>query len=58
MTIAGDPGTEKWFWVGPTVFVAPSWDMSYDYAVWFTGLAPEVIATEPTTWGALKALYD
>jgi hypothetical protein len=58
MTIAGDPGAEKWFWVGPTVFVAPSWDTSYDYAVWFTGLAPEVIATEPTTWGALKALYD
>ncbi len=48
-----------WFWVGPTVFAPPAGgDPTYDYVVWFTGLEPGIIATEATTWGTLKALYE
>ena len=56
MTIVGPPGTTAWFWVGPTVFAPhPGWDSMYDYAVWFW-YGPA--ATEATTWGNLKALYE
>ncbi len=60
MTITGYPeGAPVWFWVGPTTFVPPSGASTmYDYVVWFSGLAPEVLATEATTWGSLKALYE
>ncbi len=48
-----------WFWVGPTVFAPPAGgENMYDYTVWFTGLEPGIIATEGTTWGNLKALYQ
>jgi hypothetical protein len=59
MTISGyAPGAPVWFWVGPTVFVAPDGgDSEYDYVVWFTGLASGV-AAEVTTWSTVKALYD
>jgi hypothetical protein len=54
-----DPGEVIWFWVAPTVFIAPAGASSmYDYVVWFSGLEPGAIATEPTTWGTLKALYQ
>lgn len=57
MTIGGYiPGMPVWFWVGPTVFVPPGTDTMYDYVVWFEGLA--AIATEPTTWSMVKALYE
>ena len=47
-----------WFWVGPTVFAAPAGgDNMYDYVVWFTASSPAV-ATEATTWGTVKALYE
>jgi hypothetical protein len=59
MTIDGyAPGQTVWFWVGSTRYDAPQGDLGeYSYVVWFSGLAPEV-ATEPTTWSAVKALYD
>jgi hypothetical protein len=51
-------GGNVWFWVGPTVFAAPGPDTSFDYVVWFTGVAPEgCVSAAPTTWGAVKALY-
>jgi hypothetical protein len=54
-----DLGEVIWFWVGPTVFIAPpgSDDNEYDYVVWFSGLEPAV-ATESTSWGTVKALYQ
>ena len=59
MTISGyAAGAPVWFWVGPTVFVAPAGaGPMYDYVVWFSGLEIGV-ATESTTWGTLKALYE
>jgi hypothetical protein len=61
MTITGyDPGAVVWFWVAPMTFSPPNWagdDHDYNYALWFSGLEAGV-ATEPTTWSALKALYD
>jgi hypothetical protein len=59
MTITGyAPGQTVWFWAGSTVFAAPSGeDDEYDYVVWFSGLEPAV-ATESTTWGSVKALYE
>jgi hypothetical protein len=58
MTISGYAvGAPVWFWVGPTVFAAPGADTSYDYVVWFSGLW-NVIASETTSWSAVKALYN
>jgi hypothetical protein len=59
MTITGEPDETKWFWIGPTTFVpnACDGDREYRYVVFFSGLMPEVIATESATWSAVKALY-
>jgi len=59
MTISGyAAGAPVWFWVGSNVFVAPAGaGPMYDYVVWFSGLEIGV-ATESTTWGTLKALYE
>jgi hypothetical protein len=58
MTISGyAAGAPVWFWAGPTVFAAPGADTSYDYVVWFSGL-DGTIATESTTWGSMKALFE
>jgi hypothetical protein len=56
LSLAG-PAGPVWFWVGPTTFYSPDGTVMYDYVVWLSGLDPEVIATEPTTWGGVKALY-
>lgn len=42
MTITGyAPDAPVWFWAGSTVFAPPSGaETSYDYVVWFSGLAP------------------
>ncbi len=55
-----DPGHVIWFWVGPTVFTPPDGvgPVEYDYVVWFSGLEPGPVATVPTTWGTVKALYE
>jgi hypothetical protein len=46
-----------WFWVAPTVFTpSPCVGTTYDYVLWFSGLS-QVVATEATTWGSLKALF-
>jgi hypothetical protein len=60
MTISGYSHLAPvWFWVGPTVFApSPGGANMYEYVVWFTGLDPGTVATEPTTWGTLKALYQ
>ena len=57
MSIDGPAGT-VWFWVGPTVFTSPDGTVMYDYVVWFSGLAPEIVETEAATWSAVKALYN
>jgi hypothetical protein len=60
MTISGYAyEAPVWFWVGSTVFAGPAGaDNEYDYIVWFSGLKPGTIASESTTWGNLKALYQ
>jgi hypothetical protein len=59
LTITGyEPGATVWIWVGWSFWDQLYWaDNDYDYALWFSGLEAGV-ATEPTTWSALKALYD
>lgn len=57
MSIDGPAGT-VWFWVGPTFFTSPDGTVMYDYVVWFSGLAPEVVPTAAATWSAVKALYN
>jgi hypothetical protein len=47
-----------WFWVGPTVYGSPDGTNMYDYVVWFSGLAPEVVPTQSQTWSTVKALYE
>lgn len=56
LTIDG-PAGDVWLWVGPTTFVDPYAVTTYDYVLWFTGLAPEVVPTEAATWSTVKALY-
>jgi len=55
LTIPGAYMATKWFWVGPS-----DWSMGddYDYIVWFSGLYPEGVATQPETWGTVKALFE
>jgi hypothetical protein len=55
MTISGyAPGAVAWFWAGPG-----DWQQNaeYDYMCWFSGLEPGV-ATEPTSWSNVKALFE
>jgi hypothetical protein len=49
-------GQAVWFWVGPTTFSSP-WLTQYNYVIWFTGL-DRAVATAPTTWSTVKALYE
>jgi hypothetical protein len=59
MTITGySMGEVVWFWAGPTVFTTPPGaDNMYDYVVWFSGLSGNV-ATEPSSWSTVKALFE
>jgi hypothetical protein len=59
LTIGGyGPDAPVWFWVGPTVFASPGGGVEeFNYAVWFSGLA-SAVASEATTWSAVKALYE
>jgi len=59
MTIAGyDPGQMVWLWAGSSDFTPPGGNppQEYLYVLWISGLEAAV-ATEPTSWGAVKALY-
>ncbi len=48
-----------WVWGGPQTYVPPAGAPNeYNYIIWFSGLFPEGVATEATTWGTLKALYE
>lgn len=54
-----EPGAPVWFWVGPTSFSPPSGDVyMYNYILWLEGLDPGPVATEPLTWGTVKALFE
>jgi hypothetical protein len=58
MTIAAAAGAPVWFWVGPTTFAPPAGgEPTFDYVAWFSGL-DGTIATESTTWGSMKALFE
>ncbi len=59
MTITGYAhGAAVWFWVGPTVFAPPAGDPNmYDYVASITGIEPD-IATVPTSWSTVKALFE
>jgi hypothetical protein len=54
LTIQGEPGSEVWFWVGPTIFDAPDLPLEYLYVLW----TPEVVAVEQHSWTAVKGLFD
>ena len=57
MTIFGAPGSDVYFWAGPTVFVAPGGFIGneFDYVNYFDIGA--IIATEDATWSQLKSMY-
>ncbi len=57
MVITGAPGSEIWFWVGPTTFGSPDGSdvYEYDYALQ-SNLGP--IATESHSWTDVKGLFD
>jgi hypothetical protein len=55
-TLTGAPGSLKTF-----VMLPPAWTpttQTWHYRLALSGLVPEIIATEATTWGTLKALYQ
>jgi hypothetical protein len=61
MTITGyGEGSIVWFWAGPTDFVSPdgSSPFNYEYACWFTGLFPGIVATQDTNWSTMKAIFE
>ncbi len=49
------PGMEIWLWVGPNTFSGPVYE--YTYFLHVCGIMWEVLPTENSSWGALKALY-
>jgi len=59
MEITGyETGQVVWLWAGSPDFVPPGGNppQEYEYVMWLSGLRAAV-ATEPTSWGAVKALY-
>lgn len=60
MAITGyEEGEIVWFWAGSTIFAPPGGDPpeTYRYTCWFSGLLAAV-ATEPTSWSTMKALFE
>jgi len=59
MTMETYPGYSMWFCAGPTTFTAPgeSYPYEYNYTIHFTGLAPQPVATQSTTWTTVKSLF-
>jgi hypothetical protein len=53
------PGSFVPFFAGSATFEAPGFavDNEYDYVIHFTGLMPEPVPTEITSWSTLKALF-
>jgi hypothetical protein len=61
MTITGyASGSPVWFWVGPSTYAPPAGaGPEYDYVVSFDGLTyTPPVATQSTTWGSMKALFE
>lgn len=55
MTVTGDPGTETWLWVGPTIYEGPQ--IEFPYILTLDGHHVGVVSTEELSWGGVKALY-
>jgi hypothetical protein len=53
IVIDGAPGSTVWFWMGPTTFEGPVNEYNY---VLYTNLGP--VATEPSSWSAMKGLFN
>jgi hypothetical protein len=55
-----DPGDCAWVIAAPTTFEPPHPDFGheYDYVLWFSGLAPQPVATETATWTSVKSLFE
>lgn len=65
MTITGSPGEEIWLAAFPTNFDPAEWQdpegdgvAEFDYVLWLSGLAEDVVAVENHSWSDVKALYD
>ena len=60
MVMSYSPDGIIWLWAGSTTFAAPGpgWGHEYDYVLWFSGLAPQPVATETATWTAVKSLFE
>jgi len=57
MTVGGyAPDANMVLWFGPADFGTPPGE--WDYVVWFSNLAPGIVATDNTSWSSLKALYE
>ncbi len=59
LQVAGEPGAVVWLWVGPTTFSAPGFPPGneFDYLLTIDGLQPGPLASERTTWSAVRALF-
>ena len=57
MTIAGDTGSQVWFWVGPQEFASPDGSdvFEFDYTLWIN--VPCVVTTENHSWTDIKSLF-
>jgi len=57
MTIAGEPGSLIWFWVGATTIGQPSWHPGneYDYVLFLN--LDDPVATERQSWSSVKSLF-
>jgi hypothetical protein len=40
------------------MFDSPDGTVEYPYVCWFDGLAQPVLASEPTSWSTMKALFE
>ncbi|MDY0109451.1 MAG: hypothetical protein RBT60_05895 [Candidatus Krumholzibacteria bacterium] len=53
LTIAGEPGSLVWLWIGSTTFSGPVYE--YDYVLSLNLDGP--VATDTETWSGVKALF-
>ena len=59
LLIDGEAGQVVWLWIGPRTSQIPPGvtDLQFDYVSRLSGLLPEALPTQVTTWGYFKGLY-
>jgi hypothetical protein len=58
MSIYADEGEQMIIWIAPMTFAAaPYQEHEYEYVLWLSGMMRGGVATEPTSWGNVKAIF-